>query len=292
MMLRKSPTYLYIVLFIALFLSEPDYQSSINAKQLLLYSSLFLLSIAIHFFSLRKEKNWFRLDVLFILGFGIVHFQWPIMVAFSEIYPERMLRAWSDSAYMNYGTWLSTLGAIAWLYGYSLISLKTKTSSKKYNYDYIPVFWFTLMVYTMFLLTAGNAYLTGKIYKGYGYGRIGETLGAYFSLLTLISMLVLTTFVIINKRINYKSNVMQWFIGSDKKYLIMAGSYVFLHLAIGDRGGAIFLTFAFLVLFGQFVRPIKFKEFILIAICGAIILTLIGLGRSSDSGDAREACCT
>ena len=103
MLVEKLSKYLYLFLFTFLFLLKPEFESIMDKKQLMLYSSFFLFSVAIHFFQLRKEKNWFRLDVLFILGFGIVHFQWPIMLAFSGIEPEWFSRAFSNFQYINYG---------------------------------------------------------------------------------------------------------------------------------------------------------------------------------------------
>jgi oligosaccharide repeat unit polymerase len=76
-----------------------------------------------------------------------------------------------------------------------------------------------------------------------------------------------------------------WLLRLDKKYLLLVGVYILLFLSIGDRGAGMQVTFTFLVLFGALVRPVSLKEFSFIIVVGAIILTLIGLGRSSTSGE-------
>jgi len=281
MKLIRNTIFLYIFFLISLFIFEPDYSSNINILLLTLYISFFLLSVLAHFIKNRHNKNWFRLDVLFILGFGIVHFQWPIMCAFSNIQPNLRF----EVQHMNYGTWLSTLGVVSWLIGYDFLFTERNKYNTLFLLNYTKLFWFTLLSYMLFLLNAGSDFLSGSIYKGSGTGGVAEGIGVYFQLLTGISIAVLTTIVILDSKNKYKSNLFNWLIILDKKYLILASSYIALFLSIGDRGGAMELSLSFLVLIGQLIRPIKLKEFILIAIIGAVILTLIGLGRSSDADE-------
>ena len=99
------------------------------------------------------------------------------------------------------------------------------------------------------------------------------------------SILLLTTIIIINNKNKYKTKAVSWLKRLDKKYLLLVAVYLLLFLSIGDRGAAVEVTFTFLVLFGAIVRPISFKEFTGIILLGAIVLTLIGLGRSSTSDE-------
>jgi oligosaccharide repeat unit polymerase len=55
-------------------------------------------------------------------------------------------------------------------------------------------------------------------------------------------------------------------------------------MSAGDRGTGLSIMMTFLIIFGCFVKEINLKQFIVIATIGAFILTLIGIGRTSDSG--------
>ncbi len=265
------------------FLFKPPFKSTIDTASLTIYISIFFIATIFHFLS-QKDKNWFRLDVLFILGFGIVHFQWAIMMSLSNITPAYILLGIVDTQYINYGTWLSTVGILAWFIGYAWFPPKKK-NIVKYQIKYKKLLWISVILLGMFLLLAGSNFLTGGIYKGEGGSSAGGGVSVYFQLLFGISILLLTTVVIINNKGKYKTKAVLWIVGLDKKYLFLTGTYVLLFLSIGDRGAGIHVALTFLVLFGAVVRPISFKEFSGIIIVGAIVLTLIGLGRSSTSGE-------
>lgn len=69
----------FILLLLVLFFVKPEFESVTDPDLLGIYIFIFFTAIFIHLFSEWDNKNWFRLDVIFLLGYGIVHFQWPIM---------------------------------------------------------------------------------------------------------------------------------------------------------------------------------------------------------------------
>jgi oligosaccharide repeat unit polymerase len=278
-------TFFYIIMLAVLFLYKPLFKSTIDISNLIIYISCFFGAVFIHLIS-QKDKNWFRMDIIFLLGFGVVHFQWAIMIALSEIRPQYLLHNIRilDSSYINFGTWLSTVGALSWFIGYSWLLSKGKKIIE-FNFQYKKLFWFTVMSFILFVMTAGSKFLSGAVYKGQGGGTAGEGISVYFQVLMSISILVLTAVVVLGKKNKFKSNALLWFANLDKKYLVLAGSYVLLFLSIGDRGIPMQIVISFLVLFGALVRPIVFKEFIVIIVVGAIVLTLVGLGRSVESDE-------
>ncbi len=280
---EKWTKYIYMAMLTIIFLFKPPFKSTIDNASLTIHISIFFIATLMHLLS-QKDKNWFRLDVLFILGFGIVHFQWVIMMSFSNINPLYMLLGFADAQYINYGTWLSTVGIVAWFIGYAWFPSKKK-NTVKYQVKYKKLLWLSMVLFGMFLLLAGSNFLSGGIYKGEGGSTVGAGVSVYLQILFQISILLLTAVVIINNQDKYKTKAVSWIAGLDKKYLLLTGTYILLFLSIGDRGAGMQVTFTFLVLFGAVVRPISFKEFSGIIIAGAIMLTLIGLGRSSTSGE-------
>jgi oligosaccharide repeat unit polymerase len=283
---ERLTTYVYIMMVATLFLFKPLFKSTIDNSSLILYISYFFAAVFIHFIS-QKDKNWFRLDVIFLLGFGIVHFQWAVMISLSEITPKYMLYNFRllDSDYINYGTWLSTVGILSWLLGYSWFKAPEKYIVK-YRFQYKKLFWVTTLFFILFALTAGSKYLSGDVYKGVGGSSAGEGISVYFHLIASIAILVLTVVVILNKNDKGKTKkTIFWFLKLDKKYLVLSATYILFFLAVGDRGAAIFVVSTFLVMFGSLVRPIVLKECIVITIVGAIVLTLIGLGRTVETDE-------
>jgi len=278
--------YLYLLFFLILLFLEPTLKGRISVTLIYIYCACFFLSLLIHFYLLRKDRNWFRIDVLFLLGFCIVHFQWPVMIAYSGIFPQRSSDICLYSEFMNYGTWLSSIGGLAWLVGYSYLPLKSVKQNYNNSYNYSRLSLVTVVIFVVFILTAGKSYLSGEVYRSRFGSHMPGGVGAYFGSLCGIAILVLTAFIILNSRTKYIDSISSWFIRLEKSYLLLFFLYILLFLSIGDRGAAIKIVLTFLVLFGQLVRPIKLKEFFIIVFLGAFILTIIGLGRGADEGES------
>lgn len=277
--------FMSFILFI-LFMFYPGFKGEINATYLVIYLLTFLFLVFIHLRS-QKDKNWFRLDLLFLLGFSIVHFQWTAMLVLSNIDLNSISYVQYGSVdlrYMNYGTWLSTIGMVCWFIGYAWLPTKNKNDIL-YIIKYKNLFWVSLVLFVLFVMLAGNSFLSGGIYKGEGGTGAGEGISVYIQLLFSFSILVLTAAVILNSKSDKKLSILSWLFKLDKKYLLLAGAYVLLFLSIGDRGVGMQVAFTFLVIFGSIVKAISLKKFSAIIIVGAIFMTLVGLGRSDDTGE-------
>lgn len=275
-----------IIAIISLLFLKPEFKSVIDPSLLYLYSAIFLFFFIFHLWIEKDEYrgNWFRVDVIFLIGFLIVHFQWPVMYSFSDIVPDEIHRVWVDERYVNYGIWLSLLGGLSWFLGYYSLRKRIKPITlSKISFDYQRLLNFTTILFIIFLLSAGRNFLTGGIYKGHGGSSAGEGVSAYVQLLYSICILILTTFVVLKSKSAYRGNVVSWFLKLDKQYLLLIGTYIILFFSIGDRGGPTSLLIAIMILIGFFVRSIKLKELIALVTVGGIFLTIIGIGRSIDS---------
>lgn len=275
----------FLLLLLVLFFVKPEFESVTDPELLVIYIFAFFTATFTHLLSEKDNKNWFRLDVMFLLGYGIVHFQWPIMFSVSGIYPEKFAKVSMSSFYVNYGTWLAAVGIVSWCLGHSLLAIKTVPSAIGYYFNYKKLLWLTLVLNVLFISTAGSDYLSGGIYKGSGGSGAGEGISVYFQLLLAIAILVISAVIILNNKNNFKSNSVAWLLSLDKKYLFLIIFYILLFFSIGDRGASIQVIFAFLVLFGCLIRPITFIELIVMTVIGSLLLTIIGLGRSAKDGD-------
>ena len=274
----------YAMMIVVFFLFEPPFGGSIDYDTLKISLYFFLLAFIIHLIH-ENQENWFRLDILFLFGFAIVHLQWPMMLAISDIEPERFRVLSLNSIYITYGTWLSTMGILFWFLGVSLLPKMKYSNIEKYKINYSYILWLTALLFIFFLLTVGSGFFSGSVYKGEGGSASGEGISGYIQLFFGISLTILTILVLINEKEAYKKNTFKFLVSLDKVFLIIAVSYIFIFLAAGDRGGPMQFMMVFFMVIGSLIRPIKFKEFTLIILVGAIVLTAIGSGRSSDSKD-------
>ena len=275
----------YIICLALLFWMKPEAYEPINPNYIYLISVIFLCAVTLHFLT-GERGNWLRIDLFFVLGFTIVHFQWPIMYSFSNILPEKYWDIFVDDYLINFTTWLSALGGICFLTGYSLYKPKKKKLPRVFdsNYNYKKLLLFTAIVFALFLLFAGKNFLTGGIYKGEGGSQAGGGISKYIALLFQVGLTLTTGLIIYKNKCKYRGNLLKWFLGFNKLYLAVVVVYVVLFMLIGDRGGPLTLILTILLLVGSFVRKFKFHEVVIITMLGGIIMTLIGLGRSEASG--------
>lgn len=283
--MNKTFNILFLILLIIILFLKPDFESTLDAGKLLLYSSIFLCGTGIHFYKYSKiYKNWFRLDVFFLIGFAIVHFQWPIMFSASGIIPEIISRVWVDELYVNYGTWLSTVGGISWIVGFSFIKSESFSKRNIRFFRYKKFLNFTIFLFILFLITAGQNFLTGRVYKGEGGSAAGEGVSAYIQILFSISIILLTVIIILNNKRRYDNNLIKWFFSFDKKYLLLYFTYLVLFLFIGDRDGPISLILTTVILIGSMIHPFKLRTVLITIFVGGFFMSIISLGRSRDSG--------
>ena len=118
----------FICLFLLLWMKPESYES-INSNYIYICTFIFLSACTLHFLT-GEKGNWLRIDLFFILGFTIVHFQWPIMYSFSNIVPEKYWDIFVDDYLVNYTTWLSAIGGVCFLIGYNLYNPKRKKVPK------------------------------------------------------------------------------------------------------------------------------------------------------------------
>lgn len=271
-------------------LIQPERSEVVNYSLLSLYLAISIFSIMSVFYCNRTNKNLCRIDVFFIVGFCIVHFQWPLMKVLG-VELEELTQYWVDSERMNYGTWLSCLGIVSWSFFY--ISAKDFFEIRNYknpnvnnvidNYiDFKLLAIVSYIFFALFIVTAGSSFLSGGAYKGDDGGPAAEGIGAYVQLLLNISLLIYSVVVMIKlKQENQKIEIKKIF-NLNKPFFILATSYILLFISVGDRGTAIQLIIALGVLIGSFIYPIKFKLFASMLVFFAIVMSVIGLGRGEE----------
>ena len=224
-----------------------------------------------------------RVDLLFILSFTIVHFQWAIMLLLGFQLTE-LTHYFVDFNRMNYGVWLSTLGGVSWFMGFNLKNYFNKKilTHKSYALKFDKIKWFTLFFFVLFLFMAGSDFFNGTVYKAGEGGRpTGSGVSAYFQEFFSISILVYTGLIFLSY--DKKEKLKSFLLKNHKIYILLVATYTTVFLFVGDRGGIIQLATIILLSFSYFIKPIKLYKLIIIISTGAIFMTIIGLGRGSES---------
>jgi cbb3-type cytochrome oxidase subunit 3 len=274
----------YALILIILIILKPAQFSFLDSSLILQLITIFFLLVVIHLFS-NERKNWFRVDIIFIIGFFAVHLQWPLMHGVSEIIPKKYNDIFPDIKLMNYSAWVATIAMLFFLLGYNVFSFNKVKRRLDMIFIYDKLKYFVIISYVIFLAFAGKDFLTGQVYRGLGEGgTAGAGISKYFFIFFQIGLKVLTMIVIYNNRFNYKGNLVRWFLSFDKQYLTVAISYILIFLLIGDRGGPLALLLTIVIFTGLMVRQFSLKELLLMAFVGGMALMLIGLGRSKASG--------
>ena len=281
-MIKKN---ILIVLIVILFISKPIKFSTISELEILKYTIIFLFGVIIYFYQNKLNENWFRLDLLFIMGFFIVHFQLPLMYILTDFVKSMNLTVSIKENYLNYGVWLASLGGICFLLGLSINSSNVKQNYEGMFISYKVLLWFAYIFSIGFISTAGSNYLSGGIYKGLGGHSWGTGISPYFEILSGFSNILLIILVVVEYKKTSEISFISWLIRRKKMFLILIITNFLLFLWVGDRGGAITLMMAFLIMFSYFIKKISLIEFIVVFLIGAFIMTIIGIGRAIKNED-------
>ncbi|MCO5279271.1 MAG: oligosaccharide repeat unit polymerase [Saprospiraceae bacterium] len=293
-LIERTYRFLLVICILLLLYLKPEFKGFFNIDFLKAYSLLAILFLSLHFYIEFKirNKNWIRIDSLFLVGFYVVHFQFPIMISISGIFDSDMHKILGSNYHINFGVWLSLIGILFWLLGYSLFykskrRIFTRDTIFTYYYQYKKLLYFTVILFVLFLITAGHDFLSGGIYKGTGSSLSGDGAAPYIQSLFSICIIVLTTSVFLNNKGKYSGgSLLKWFYKLDRWYLVLVFMYLYIFLMIGDRGGPIALISTIIILMGELIKPLKLWFSILILFIGAMIMTLIGLGRIDKSGNS------
>jgi hypothetical protein len=61
---------IFILLLLVLFFVKPEFEGVTDPDLLVIYIVIFFIATFIHLFGEWDNKNWFRLDVIFLLGYS------------------------------------------------------------------------------------------------------------------------------------------------------------------------------------------------------------------------------
>lgn len=271
---------LLLLILIILILLTPNRYESFSKELVFTYSVLYLLSLIIFlFYNRNKDGNWFRFDVMFLLGFTIVHFQIPYLSSIN-IEPLNPSFIWINRNVVNFATWMSSVAIIFWMLGYNFYNnykFKKKPLFKfdKFKFDKFKFDFLLVLSFVIFLILVGKEFFTGKVQGTDSWGSGAVYLYLIFS--KLLYLRIIYFFFELKKRTSLKTIYISFF--SNKILAVVYILNIVFFLSIGDRGPVMKAVLILLGMYAIFIRPIKFKTLVLFIILGSFTFMILGLGR-------------
>lgn len=279
----KSNIIFLLFSIIVLIILKPERLSQFSAPLNLSFSVLILINV-IFFLSnvINNYKTWLRYDVLFLIGFLIVHFQIPLLASLN-VEPENPNYIWINKDIVNFASWLSSVSISLWLVGFLLYSNggKEKRIIVEFNKRKSTFFYYDLVLLLLlisFLYTVGGDFLSGS-YSGtrnYGEGAV------YILLLLRIALYLRLIYFFRLGKFSGLGSVMSSLI-RNKLLFIVVVLYLLIFLQAGDRGPIMQLVILILGGYSIFVKKISFRFLLVVIAFGAVLFTLIRYGRTRDA---------
>jgi len=221
-----------------------------------------------------------------VIGFLIVHFQIPYQSIFG-IEPVKGNYIWVNPLVVNYATEVSGVTLLLWYIGNYIFYLnpsKFKQPATVSRLYHIKTGWlFNISIISsliLFCITVGSSFWSGSHAGVYNWGP-----GATYSFLVFRSLLTLAViYMFLNNRgrfVSLNSAVNVFYRNKVLFFLIIF--YCLLFLFIGDRGPVLQLGLVFFGCYTLFNVNLSFSRLVVIVVSAAFLLTVIGLGRTSDA---------
>src|SRR5690606_11228128 len=98
----------YIIILVLLLFLFPDRFSLFDEQYNFVISIIYAITLLFYLMQQKTHSsNWLRFDVIFLVGYTIVHFQIPFLASLG-IEPERPDFIWINKQVVNFATWMST----------------------------------------------------------------------------------------------------------------------------------------------------------------------------------------
>ncbi|WP_313382265.1 O-antigen polysaccharide polymerase Wzy [Proteiniphilum saccharofermentans] len=284
-MLQKVLYPLLILLLLSSYIYLPNTMDKGVMILLLSIVALVLVLFFIHkegLFVLRK--NYFRNSILFIIGYVIVHFQYPLDYVLGNVSADNFF-IWINRTIVVKSMFFSTIGLVSFLWGYTLYS-----TSKKSELKHVVVkervlttktlLWLATAFLALYFYTVNPLYLSGY------YGSVG--MGATATYVVLLFKVFIFAVLIQNVR---NMRIKQYVPSSFLDYVRQQGYFLLVLIAIyllsvmfsGDRGPIISFSIAYVAGY-YFVskKKLSFSRAGILLMAAALFITILGITRSLD----------
>lgn len=277
---------LFSLLFVTLSFA-PTKTLSLDSNHVLVFMLLGVLAITLHLFS-NLEKNWLRIDTVFILGFVVVNYQWPLMYAVSDFLPLYSFQTNSLLLNGGYAVWLATIFLISWTIGYS-VRFKSYIKEKADRISGLGRLNFVLFFALVgFSVTAGSSFFTREVYtvrQESLYLTVSGVTAYFFVVVEIMAVLTLSFLLYARTVVDAsRRKILQPLSTGELSAFALLCLYCFVFLLGGERGQVVYVLLAAGLVIAATVRPVRLWEFSLLAVLGFSVFTIAGIIRSLADG--------
>ncbi|MGP1274873.1 MAG: O-antigen polysaccharide polymerase Wzy [Caulobacterales bacterium] len=250
-------------------------------------------AVALHLFN-NRNPNWMRIDTIFILGFLIVNFQWPVMHALFGLDPYYQFQQVSLSGSGGFAVLLATLAMVSWLLGYALA--RKRPGRERYDRvgRHAAVGPLHLAALAAFAVLAGDTFFAREIYTTITFDRVQTVTGEAAYLLVIVEILArlaLATALYVGFVLHRNASIADYL--RDKSLLLKNVSllvFAVIFMLGGERGQVVMVAMSAALAYAHLVRPIRLPEFAALILAGFALMTLVAYLRTgADLGSATEA---
>lgn len=263
---------------------------SVDRQTVIFFTTISLIGCVLHFVT-HKQKNWLRIDTVFIIAFCVTNLQWPFMYAVAELMPRYSFQQRSLDAAGNYAAALATISLLSWLIGYAgaprAPAIERLDIVKNWRYVTV-IFAISTAGFSYF---AGSEFFNRTIYTTI-QSNLTQTVSGVSAYLFDIAqtMAILALALICYANFVLKPRTGQRHIKSGTAVLaLLLMAYCAVFLIGGDRGQVVQVVVGFALAFAATVRPVGFWEFAVLTLMGFVTFTLIGIWRSGGEISATTA---
>lgn len=283
------PIFLLFILLIFSLSIIPSQPYGMDIKNITFSSILAASAIILHIIC-NNERNWLRIDTVFLLSFFVVNFQWPLMYALTDLVPTRKYQAYSIEQFGTFAASLSAVSIICWIIGYTLWPQKAnlKRIDDVGGAEKVS-FAFSISI-ILFIYFAGEVFFSRSVYQNLNYDLTQVVTGIAGYLYPLVQILsVLSISYVFYNRYIIPSHIP----GKRKPWsfyeIVLMGLillYCGLFALAGDRGQVALVLLAAGLAFSSKIRAVRASEFFLLAAAGFLIFSIIAVWRTGNADSA------
>lgn len=246
----------------AFFLAPKTYSLLFN--NLILFG--FLLQTII-FIIRRSSSNFINFYTLFFISYFFANFFYSSVLYSidTEFFP--VFRKPFNHDVINKATALAWVASSCFIFGASLVKKPiTSNKNKKYLiYNHLNVTVVSFFMLLAFIMTVGRDFLSGNF--------VAHSITSQYMLPVMMYLFTLASIIFFRDN-NYQSHKVIFYTA-----ILL---YLFLFLSIGDRGPALSLIIIIFALYSHYIKKIKPIIFLPLGFIGMFIMSLIGMGRTSE----------
>lgn len=255
------------------------------------YGTTVLIVVLISFglfihFVMNASSNWMRIDVLFLIGYCVVFFQWPIMFIFFELSPQHGFQVMAANE--AHGVLLlSSVGFFSWLAGYNLpfLGRLKRRSSRVRNIKFIP--YLLVVSLGIFSLAAGTDFFSRSTYMTVSYASVNTVgqISAYA--LDIVELFARLSVAVLIYRAMQRGRASLYSLLQDKLSLSISVALLLFCLTFlvgGERGQVVMVGLGLLISYGCALRPIGLYKTIGLTVLGFVLFSFLGLARAGIDG--------